>query len=115
MPGFDGTGPRGQGTMTGRGMGYCVVALNGAGNRLGNNGSFYGRGSRRGFRNCLYTGGLSGWMRVQRGAPAFGGLEQAVTKEEELSMLKTQADSLKNQLENMQARIQNLEEKKGAN
>jgi SMC interacting uncharacterized protein involved in chromosome segregation len=54
-------------------------------------------------------------MRVQRGAPAFGGLEQAVTKEEELSMLKTQADSLKNQLENMQARIQNLEEKKGAN
>jgi hypothetical protein len=77
MPGFDGTGPRGQGAMTGRGMGYCVVALNGAGNRLGNNGGFYGRGRRRGFRNCFY--------------------------------------SVKNQLENMQARIQNLEEKKGAN
>ncbi|MGD9141993.1 MAG: DUF5320 domain-containing protein [bacterium] len=24
MPGFDGTGPRGLGSMTGRGMGYCV-------------------------------------------------------------------------------------------
>lgn len=24
MPGFDGTGPRGRGPMTGRGMGYCV-------------------------------------------------------------------------------------------
>lgn len=27
MPGFDGTGPRGQGPMTGRGMGYCIVKL----------------------------------------------------------------------------------------
>jgi len=25
MPGFDGTGPRGMGPMTGRGMGYCVL------------------------------------------------------------------------------------------
>jgi hypothetical protein len=28
MPGFDGTGPRGMGPMTGGGMGYCVVPLN---------------------------------------------------------------------------------------
>ena len=27
MPGFDGTGPKGQGPMTGRGMGYCVIKL----------------------------------------------------------------------------------------
>jgi len=27
MPAFDGTGPRGQGPMTGRGEGYCAVAL----------------------------------------------------------------------------------------
>jgi hypothetical protein len=27
MPGFDGTGPRGQGTMTGRGEGYCALML----------------------------------------------------------------------------------------
>ncbi|MEA3340841.1 MAG: DUF5320 domain-containing protein, partial [Chloroflexota bacterium] len=27
MPGFDGTGPRGQGPMTGRGEGYCAVKL----------------------------------------------------------------------------------------
>ncbi len=25
MPGFDGTGPKGTGPMTGRGLGYCVV------------------------------------------------------------------------------------------
>ena len=28
MPGFNGTGPRGIGPMTGRGMGYCVIPLN---------------------------------------------------------------------------------------
>jgi hypothetical protein len=27
MPGFDGTGPRGRGPMTGGGRGYCVLRL----------------------------------------------------------------------------------------
>lgn len=27
MPGFDGTGPRGKGPLTGRGMGYCAIPL----------------------------------------------------------------------------------------
>lgn len=27
MPGFDGTGPRGEGPITGRGEGYCVLVL----------------------------------------------------------------------------------------
>lgn len=27
MPGFDGSGPLGQGPLTGRGMGYCAVPL----------------------------------------------------------------------------------------
>jgi len=26
MPNFDGTGPRGRGAMTGRGLGYCVIS-----------------------------------------------------------------------------------------
>lgn len=29
MPGFDGTGPRGNGPMTGRGLGYCVLRESG--------------------------------------------------------------------------------------
>ena len=28
MPGFDGTGPRGMGPMTGGSRGYCVIPLN---------------------------------------------------------------------------------------
>ena len=27
MPGFDGTGPKGLGPMTGRGQGYCIVSI----------------------------------------------------------------------------------------
>lgn len=28
MPRFDGTGPRGKGPLTGRGLGYCIEPLN---------------------------------------------------------------------------------------
>ena len=28
MPKFDGTGPNGKGSVTGRGSGYCVIPLN---------------------------------------------------------------------------------------
>jgi hypothetical protein len=31
MPGFDGTGPRGLGPMTGRGEGYCALAIDSEG------------------------------------------------------------------------------------
>ena len=34
MPGFDGTGPRGIGPMTGGGRGYCVVPLSTPGKEL---------------------------------------------------------------------------------
>ena len=39
MPRRDGTGPMGQGAMTGRGFGYCTGA----------NAPYYGYGCRRGF------------------------------------------------------------------
>ena len=58
MPGFDGTGPRGMGPMTGGGRGYCVVPL---------------------------------------GIP-----------EAELDSLKNQARALRIQLEQIEARIENL-------
>ena len=31
MPGFDGTGPQGQGPMSGRGQGHCAIKLCGSG------------------------------------------------------------------------------------
>jgi len=42
MPGFDGTGPRGRGMMTGGGRGYCAVNLRGLG--MGGGRGFFRRG-----------------------------------------------------------------------
>ena len=84
MPRFDGTGPMGQGPMTGGGRGYCVVALSSPDAMPGNNRSSYGRGGGRGFRNCFYATGLPGWMRSQRGMQAFGGFGRAISEGKQL-------------------------------
>ncbi|MDD5109345.1 MAG: DUF5320 domain-containing protein [Candidatus Omnitrophica bacterium] len=112
MPGFDGTGPRGQGAMTGGGRGYCAVELNSTLVRPMSGRGFYGRGGGRGYRNCFNATGLSGWIRAQRGMQVFGVFGRAVSKEEELETLKIQADLLKKQLDDTQARIQETENQK---
>ena len=89
MPGFDGTGPRGQGAMTGGGRGYCAVELNSTGVKPMSSRVFYGRGSGHGHRNCFNATGLPGWVRAQRGMPfsfaqgrqAFGGFGCSISKE----------------------------------
>ena len=81
MPGFDGTGPRGQGAMTGGGRGYCAVELNSTGVRPMSGRNFYGRSGGHGHRNCFNATGLSGWVRAQRGMQAFGGFGCSISKE----------------------------------
>ncbi len=54
MPGFDGTGPMGQGPLTGGRRGYCAGAVPG---------QWGGRGGGRGWRNQYYATGLTGWQR----------------------------------------------------
>ncbi|MFA5156675.1 MAG: DUF5320 domain-containing protein [Candidatus Omnitrophota bacterium] len=111
MPGFDGTGPMGQSPMTGGGRGYCAIALKGAGVRPIGRGGFYGRGRGRGYRNRFYATGLPGWVRAQKGMQAFGDFSTAMSKDEELSMLKDQAGYLKGELDAIEARIHDLENK----
>lgn len=123
MPGFNGTGPRGEGPLTGGGRGFCAVNLTDQDVMPSTGRSFSGRGRGRGNRNCFYATGLPGWMRTEkvtpfvcaRGKQASDGFGETVSKDEELDILKNQADFLKNKLENTQARIQDLEGKKGAN
>ncbi len=110
MPGFDGTGPRGQGAMTGGGRGYCAVPVEGAGGQFGR-GVPEVRGGGRGWRNCFYATGLSGWMRGQRGTRVFGSFSRTLSKEDELSVLKRQAEYLKNELDALQTRVHDLETK----
>lgn len=110
MPNFDGTGPRGEGAMTGGGRGYCAMPA-GEVTRQPMSGSFYGRRGGRGRRNCFYATGLPGWMRVQRGMQASGGFSSTLPKKDEVSLLKDQAVYLKSELDAIQARLQNLEGK----
>lgn len=81
MPGFDGTGPRGQGAMTGGGRGYCVAPIGGTGRGFGRGVSAGVRSGGRGWRNCFYATGLPGWMREQRGMQAFGGFGRVISEE----------------------------------
>jgi hypothetical protein len=129
MPRGDGTGPAGMGPMTGRAAGYCAGYsvpgfANPAGGRFGGAGrGYFGYGGRgRGYRNWYNATGLPGWYRYNSGMPAWGGavaptsypyagpsVNPAVTPDQEKEMLKEQAEILKQQIEDIQARMNELE------
>ncbi len=94
MPGFDGTGPRGMGPLTGGGRGYCGPS----GVRAGW-APYWGRGW--GGYGYGYAHGYPG----RRFGPAF------VTRDQELDYLKSEAESLRRTLEGVEARIRDLAEK----
>ncbi|MFA5430750.1 MAG: DUF5320 domain-containing protein [Candidatus Omnitrophota bacterium] len=68
MPGFDGTGPDGRGSMTGGGRGYCAVNMKGQGEAMA---GFRGRGRGRGagYGRFFYGGGRP----LPNGRPVFPG------------------------------------------
>ena len=125
MPGGDRTGPRGLGSRTGRGFGYCAGYsvpgyMNTYGGRYFGAGRAYGGGfgRGRGYRNRYYATGLPGWDRYNTGMPAWGGIGGSpyygqdvgpgIAPEQEADALKNQADFLKQQLDDIQARISEL-------
>lgn len=125
MPGGDGTGPAGMGSMTGRAAGYCAgYTVPGSMNPVQGRG-FWGAGSRggRGWRNWYYATGLTGWQRASFGMPASGSPQAyplpyntpafapGMTKEQELDMLKGQAEYFEDTLEGIKKRIGELETK----
>ncbi|WP_457571626.1 DUF5320 domain-containing protein [Desulfovulcanus sp.] len=97
MPGFDGTGPMGQGPMTGRGLGRCTGFAGGGGFRRG-----FGLGMGRGFGRGL--GRRFGWGAGYGYAPVA-----PVTPEEEKSLLTNQISALENQLEYLKKRLGEIE------
>ena len=106
MPGFDGTGPQGQGPMTGGGRGLCNPRAIGYGSPFAG-GFGYGRGfgMGRGYRRGFGRG-----MGMGYGPPGYGPgypLEPA----DETAQLKAEADYMKKSLDAINKRLEELEKK----
>jgi len=98
MPGFDGTGPRGMGPMTGGGRGYCAVPLPAAWPTYG------GRTTYPPYRapwSAPYYG-------TRPATPNAMPIAPQLTHEQELDFLKNQAQAMRVQLEQIEASIQQL-------
>ena len=91
MPGFDGTGPNGQGPMTGRGMGNCAG---------------FAPGFRRGFGRGFGRGRGFAWraraMPIQQLQP------EVITEKEEKQYLEEELEALKQEMTVVENRLKEL-------
>jgi hypothetical protein len=125
MPGFDGTGPMGAGSMTGGGRGFCNPAGGGyvCSGRFGY-GFGYGRGLGRGLGTRRGFGPGRGMGRgYGRGfgsrafypmwgagyTPAYGPYH--TNPQDEAGMLRDEAEAVKQELEAIRKRLDELEAK----
>ncbi|NLT41727.1 MAG: DUF5320 domain-containing protein [Anaerolineae bacterium] len=115
MPRGDRTGPAGMGPMTGRGAGYCAgYSTPGYANPVGGRGFGMGFGGRGGGgwgrRNWYYATGVPGWARFGS-QPAWGAVPPvAPSREQEVQALRSQQETLGSMLEDIQARLRELED-----
>ena len=118
MPGGDRMGPDGMGPMTGRAAGYCAgLAAPGSATARGARGSFgLGRGGRggggRGWRNRFFATGLFGWQRAAAADDRATG--PALGADQQLDILKGQAERLQGDLDTIRQRIDRLEKDSSA-
>jgi len=106
MPGFDGTGPRGMGSRTGWGRGFCPP-FGPARYPYQPTGSYpvaaqWPMPPAPAYRSAMWPG--------QPPNPSYGGAPYApqVTREQELDYLKSQADMLRGQLDQIESRVSEL-------
>lgn len=120
MPGGDRTGPLGQGPLTGRGAGFCRGAdVPGFANAGYGRGFGFGRGGGRGWRHQYYATGLPGWARGGHGYQPQPGVWQPLSTartnaRDELKMLRSEARSCEETLQNINERIEELEKQRAA-
>lgn len=110
MPRRDGTGPRGMGPMTGRGMGCCAEFVASAAIAPGTGyGLGAGRGGGgRGWRNWYRASGLPGWARFGQFAnPTYapGPATSPVAEDQERGTLGNQIRALQDQLNTISNRL----------
>jgi len=121
MPGFDGTGPAGMGSMTGWGRGFCNSSRTAYGPapmfRPGYRGYGQGFGQGRGFRGGLGPGfgrgrGYGRSLTLNRAYSSTGrryGNSYAMNSEDEINILKNEAGAINKELEAINKRIKELE------
>ena len=106
MPRGDGTGPNGMGPMTGRAAGYCAgYSTPGFANPIGGFGrgrGFWGRG-----RGWFGRGRGFGWARSGYWQPPAW-QTQPTGSTDEIELLKQQAQDLKDSLDQVNSRIEQL-------
>lgn len=101
MPGYDGTGPAGRGSMTGGGRGFCNPA-----------GMGYRRGGGRGMGWSTRFGRGMGAGRGWGASPFPAGRAPAMSmrRDEERDMLKAEAEQLSQSLDAIRKRMADLEQ-----
>jgi len=92
MPNGDGTGPNGQGSMTGRGLGFCA-GFNSPGYMNPGRGRGFRQGMGRGFGRGF------GFRQVQ---------PQVITESEEKAMLNQELEAIKAEQKEIEARLKEL-------
>jgi len=105
MPRGDGTGPMGEGPMTGRAAGYCAgSSAPGFASGFGSGRGYFRRGvgrfGGRGYRNRYYATGVP--------FSAYADPGPQMTAEEEQVMLKSESKRLKSVLETIDKRLSEL-------
>jgi len=114
MPGFDGTGPAGGGPMTGWARGYCNPGASyGFGRSWSGRGGGFGYSRGRGYRHMFWETGLPRWAR-RRSDWSSPGRELYYSREDEVRMLKEEAEALKDDLMTIERRMKDLEAEKKA-
>lgn len=105
MPGFDATGPAGRGPMTGRRRGIRDVP-----GKRGYRYYRYGAGYGHGWRHCFWASGVSGrgWWKLPY-------TYHSLTKEEEIELLKEEADALQSELKSIQGQIEEMSKNQSEN
>lgn len=103
MPGYDRTGPMGAGPMSGWGQGYC-----GGNAAVGTRAAWGGRGFGRGFGRGAGCGYGRGFRRGGYGAGRFSPYAPGFP-EDELAMLRSEAELMKRSLDAVNRRISQIE------
>ena len=113
MPAGDGTGPTGMGPRTDRGMGYRTGHNAPGWANPGQGRRYYGRGAVRSWRHWYYATGLPRWARwgaAPGGAygASYGAPYGPASQEQEIEILKDEAEGLKEQLDGIRPRMGEL-------